>query len=54
MISVKTASPIPKELVFEVMREINAAHAPADAKIGDVIVQNVAGTGVNVVASSNA
>ena len=54
IISVKTASPVPKELVFAVMKEINSARAARNAKIGDVIVENVAGTGVAVVATSNA
>ena len=54
IISVKTASPIPKELVFKVMTEINAERAPRGTKIGDVVVKNVAGTGVDVLATSNA
>ena len=54
IISVKTAAPVPKELVFAVMAEINKSRAKSDAKIGDVICENVAGTGVSVVATSNA
>ncbi len=53
IISVKTAAPVPKELVFRVMEEINAARPEAGAVIGDVVVQNVADTGVDVVATSN-
>ena len=51
--SVKTAAPIPKGLIFEVMKQINSAVAPNDAKIGDVVVANVCGTGVDVVITSN-
>lgn len=54
LISVKTAAPVPKELIFRVMEEINAARAPRAAKIGDVIIENVAATGIDVVATSNA
>ncbi len=54
IISVKTASPIPKELMFLAMAEINEAKPESNVKIGDVIVKNVAGSGVDVVATSNA
>ena len=53
IISVKTSAPIPKELVFHVMEEINAACAPKNTVIGDVIIKNVLDTGADVVASSN-
>ncbi len=54
IVSVKTAAPIPKELIFRAMAEINASRPPRDTKIGDVIVKGVAGTDVDVVATSNA
>ena len=50
---VKTAGTVPKELVFEVMKEINAKRVPVGTKIGDVIIENVSGTGVDVVATAN-
>ena len=53
VVPVKTSSTIPKELIFEVMAEINRATAPDDVKIGDVIIENVCGTGVAVVATAN-
>ena len=53
VVPVKTANTIPKELIFEVMAEINRATAPDDVKIGDVIVENVCNTGVDVVATAN-
>ena len=53
VVPVKTANTIPKELIFEVMAEINRATAPDDVKIGDVIIENVCGTGVSVVATAN-
>lgn len=49
--SVKTASDVPKGLIFEVMAEINGAAAQAPVEIGTVVLENVAGTGVNVVAT---
>ncbi|MBE5842330.1 MAG: DUF1667 domain-containing protein [Butyrivibrio sp.] len=52
-ISVKTASDIPKDKIFDVMKDIDAAVVTAPAHIGDVLVQNVAGTGVDVIATRN-
>ena len=52
VVSVKTEGTVPKELVFEVMKEINALTSPDGLAIGDVVIENVAGTGVNVVATS--
>ena len=54
VLPVKTSSPIPKELIFELMRTINSATAKDDAKIGDVIIKNVLGTGADVVATADA
>ena len=52
-VSVKTASDIPKSKIFEVIKDIDAAQATAPAHIGDVIIKDVAGTGVDVVATRN-
>ena len=51
MVSVKTASPIPKDKIFEVMRLIRAKSVCAPVKIGDVIIEGVFGT--DVVATKN-
>ncbi len=53
-VSVKTASPIPKEKIFDCLREIKATRAVAPVHIGDVICSNVCNTGVDVVATRNA
>ena len=47
--AVKTAGAIPKELIFDAMKQINGIVAPADVCIGDVIIEGVVGTDVNVV-----
>lgn len=52
-LSVKTASNIPKDLISACMREINAARIAAPVHIGDVVIENVCDTGVNVVATRN-
>lgn len=50
-VSVKTKQDIPKEMVFECMKEINRITAKAPIAIGDVILENVAGTGIAIVAT---
>ena len=52
-VSVKTASDIPKSKIFDVMKDIDAACVKAPAHIGDVLITNVAGTGVDVIATRN-
>lgn len=54
VIAVKTNKPIPRELVFDCMKAINAAKAPDDTKIGDVLIEGVLGTDANIVATQNA
>jgi len=49
LISVKTVTPIPRELVSKARSEIEGTVAKAPVAIGDVILTNVAGTGVDVV-----
>lgn len=48
---VKTQEPIPKELIFDIMKEINKTEVTAPVKQGDIIISNVLGTGVDVVAT---
>ena len=48
---VKTSSPIPKALIFDVMKEINTVKTQAPKKMGDVIIENVLNTGIDIVAS---
>lgn len=54
MVSVKTASDIPKGRIFDVMRALVGVRAAAPVGIGDVIVPDVAGTGVDMVATRRA
>lgn len=53
VVSCKTSSTVPKGLMFEVMKAINTTIAPSDVKIGDVVIENVLGTGADVVITSN-
>jgi len=53
MVSVKTQSDIPKGKIFDCVKALKDVEVVAPVKIGDVIVENVAGTGVNVIATKN-
>ena len=53
MVSVKTESDIPKGKIFECVKALKEVEVTAPVKIGDVIVENVAGTGVNIIATKN-
>lgn len=51
MVSVKTASAIPKDKIFDCISALKNVTATAPIAIGDVILQNVAGTGIDMVAT---
>ena len=53
MVPVKTDKPIPKELIFKCMEEINKATLKLPVKIGDVLIENILNTGSNIVATNN-
>ena len=52
-LSVKTANPIPKEKIFDCLRELKQIKAAAPVQIGDVVAENICGTGTAVVATKN-
>ena len=49
-IPVKTNGNIPKEKIFEVMDEINKISVESPVKCGDVLLENVLDTGIDIVA----
>ena len=53
MVSVKTAQDIPKEKIFDVMKELNRVVVKAPVHREDVIVSNICGTGVDLVATKD-
>ena len=53
VIPVKTDRPIPKNLMFECMREIDRSIVTLPAGIGDVVIEDILGTGANVVVTAN-
>ena len=52
-VSVKTKEDIPKEKIFACVQALRGIDVQAPVHIGDVILENVAGTGVDIVATRN-
>ena len=49
LVSVKTDKPVPKDKMFEVMKEIDKISVEAPTRIGQIVLANVLGTDSNVV-----
>ena len=47
------AHDIPKGKIFDVVKALKDVEIPAPVKIGDVVIADVAGTGVDIVATKN-
>ena len=53
VVSVKTAQDIPKESVFAVAEAVRTLRVQAPVAIGDVLCEDIGGTGVALVAAKN-
>ena len=53
MLPVRTDKPIPKRLLFRVIKELANIELQAPVKMSDVIIGDIAGTGANIVATRN-
>jgi len=53
LVSVKTKSDIPKGKIFDAMKALKGLKVQAPVHIGDVVLANVADTGVDIVATRN-
>ena len=53
MVSVKTKEDIPKGKIFECIKELQGVQVQAPIHIGDVIIADIADTGVAIVATKN-
>ena len=51
LISVKTASPIPRQAILEAREELRGTIVTAPVSIGDTIMRDVADTGIDIVAT---
>ena len=52
-VSCKTKRDVPKAKIFDVVRGLKEVTVEAPVKIGDVLVENIAGTGIAIVATAN-
>ncbi|MDO5449029.1 MAG: DUF1667 domain-containing protein [Clostridia bacterium] len=43
---------MPKELLFDAMKVINQASVAAPVHVGDVVIENILNTGINVIATN--
>lgn len=53
VVSVKTKQEIPKGKIRECMEEIQKALVKAPVRVGDILIENAAGTGIGIVATSH-
>lgn len=51
--SVKTEQDIPKDKLFECMKELKKVKLTAPVHIGDVVLADIANTGIRVIATTN-
>ena len=52
-LSVKTQAPIRKPLIFDALQVIRETTVRPPIHIGDVVIENIGGSGVNVIATEN-
>ena len=52
VVPVKSNKPIPKKMMFDCMKVINAACVEAPVSIGQVIIPDILGTGADIVATN--
>lgn len=52
VVPVKSSIPVPKSMMFDCMKVINSVCVDAPVKIGQVIIENILGTGADIVATN--
>jgi CxxC motif-containing protein len=52
-LSVKSKEPLPKGCLFDIMSELDHLVITKHVKIGDIIVSNIHGTGVDMIATKS-
>lgn len=52
-LSVRTDGEVPKDKIFDIMNEINKVCLKKKVHNGDVIIEDILGTGVNIIATSD-
>lgn len=49
----KSAGALPKEKIMECMEIINNTSAEAPVRLGDILIENILGTGINIIATNH-
>lgn len=52
VIPCKTSKPVPKSMMFEIMEKINSITVKSPVRMGDIIIENVCGTGADIIATN--
>jgi Uncharacterized protein with conserved CXXC pairs len=50
-VPVKSSAPLPKALLADCMKAIGAAEAKAPVRAGDILIENILNTGIDIVAT---
>ena len=53
LVSVRLTNAIPKDRIFDVMREINGRTLTAPTHIGDIVIKNILGLDSDVIVTKN-
>ena len=53
IVAVKSSVPVPKELLFDIMKEVNRARPSEPVSFGDAIIKNVCGTAADIIVTSD-
>ena len=53
LLPVKTDDSIPKGMMFDIMKELDKLKITAPVNVGDIIIENVLNTGVNIISSKS-
>lgn len=51
MVPVRTSGPIPRERLMDAMAEIRQARAQKQVRVGDVVIADILGLGVDIIAT---
>lgn len=51
LLPVKTEDSIPKEMIFNIMKELDKVSVSAPINSGDIIVKNILNTGINIIST---
>lgn len=54
LVAVRSKTPVPKEKLFDCMKEIRKLNLTAPVNRGDILIENICDTGIDIVATSEA